>query len=80
MKSIFIALFLAFGVACEEHPSVATKVEAPDASRTVRGNDWEISYRIIRFEKCQYIILNIGITHKGDCDNPIHCRQVENPK
>lgn len=30
------------------------------------------TFKVIRYEGCQYILYDRGITHKGNCDNPIH--------
>ena len=65
-------------VKAENHKIV---VSADDGNR-------DIEYSVVRIDGCQYLAIqqhtysymNWTLTHKGNCDNPIHCRQVESSK
>lgn len=42
-----------------------------------RPSDW---YSIITIENCQYLqsdAVKAFITHKGNCNNPIHCNNLQ---
>jgi len=44
-------------------------------SGCITGGDYSKA-RVVRIDECQYIVTDEGsITHKGNCDNPIHKEQ-----
>lgn len=67
MKKLLVLLLLL--AACGKHGAVDT-VSVGDGARAVM-------FDVYRIDGCEYIGRKHGvdsfITHKGDCDNPIHC-------
>jgi hypothetical protein len=82
MKKYLFLLLLTL-VACEP-PKDRYGVPIQDTARDISVNRKQMDYcrgpnsiYEVRIEDCQYIVFSSSeagyISHKGNCDNPIHC-------
>lgn len=75
MKKLSLILLIACVVGCKGNTSQVIQTTYTDTE--VNG----YTIRIFKYEGCEYILMGNGnaqaISHKGNCNNPIHKQQVQ---
>jgi hypothetical protein len=59
-----LGAILLLGVICTGCENKVTKYDS----------NLNVSYRVVKIEGCQYILVDRGVAHKGNCNNPIHSK------
>jgi hypothetical protein len=80
MTKYTIPLAIVLGmVACKSNDGEYPTSKESRTAVVTTSDGRTVAYDVVRIDSCQYIIaygdgsaVSASITHKGDCDNPIH--------